>query len=106
MAKFVLIYTGGSMAQTSEEQAAAMAAWGTWYDGMGSAVVDWGSPFEPMAKSIASDGSISDSPVGTPASGYSVITADSLDGAVAMAKECPIIKDGGQVAVYEAHEMG
>ena len=53
MAKFVLLYSGGSMPETEAEQAAAMQAWGAWYTGLGSAVVDPGNPFTPQAKSIA-----------------------------------------------------
>jgi hypothetical protein len=54
-----------------------------------------------MAKSIASDGTVSDGPVGTMASGYSIIKADSLDAAVEMAKGCPVLQGGGQISVYE-----
>jgi len=39
------------------------------------------------------------------ASGYSVVSADSLDEAVKMAKGCPIFDRGGNVEVYEAIEM-
>lgn len=101
MANFVLLFSGGSMPETEAEQAAVMQAWGVWYEGLGSAVVDGGNPFTPMAKSIASDGTVSDGPVGTMATGYSIIAADSLDAAVAMAKGCPILQGGGQISVYE-----
>src|SRR6266705_207945 len=65
MANFVLLYSGGSMPETEAEQAAVMQAWGAWYGALGSAVVDGGNPFTPVAKSIASDGTVSDGPVGT-----------------------------------------
>ena len=39
------------------------------------------------------------------ASGYSVVTADSLADAVKRAKACPIFERGGNVEVYEAIEM-
>ena len=38
-------------------------------------------------------------------SGYTVITADSLDSATAAAKGCPVMATGGAVDVYEALEM-
>ena len=101
MANFLLLYRGGSMPESAAEQAAAMQAWGAWYGGLGSAVVDGGNPFTPMAKSIASDGTVSDGPVGTMASGYSIIKADSLGAAVEMAKGCPVLQGGGQISVYE-----
>jgi hypothetical protein len=105
MANFVLLYSGGSMPESEAEQAAAMQAWGAWYGGLGSAVVDGGNPFTPVAKSIASDGTVSDGPVGTMASGYSVIKADSLNAAVEMAKGCPVLQSGGQISMYETFNV-
>jgi hypothetical protein len=101
MANFVLVYTGGGMPETEAEQAAVMQAWGVWYGGLGSAVVDGGNPFTAEAKSIASNGTVSNGPVGTMATGYSIIKADSLSAAVEMSKSCPILKGGGQISVYE-----
>src|SRR5438105_12662759 len=105
MANFVLLYSGGSMPESEAEQAAVLQAWGAWYGKLGSAVVDGGNPFTPMAKSIASNGTVSDGPVGTAASGYSIIKADSLDAAVEMAKDCPILQSGGQISVYETFQV-
>jgi hypothetical protein len=101
MANFVLLYSGGGTPQTEAEQAAVMQAWTVWFARLGSAVVDGGNPFTPVAKSIASSGEVSDGPVGTMATGYSILKADSLDAAVAMAKSCPNLQAGGQVTVYE-----
>jgi hypothetical protein len=101
MANFVLLYSGGSMPESKAEQAAIMQAWGAWYGGLGSAVVDGGNPFTPKAKRIARDGTVSDGPVGTMASGYSILKADSLGAAVEMAKGCPVLQGGAQISVYE-----
>ena len=105
MASFVLLYSGGSMPETEAEQAAVLAAWGDWYGRLGSAVVDGGNPFTPAAKSIASDGTVSDGPVGTMATGYTIISADSLDAAVEQAKGCPVLQSGGQISVYETFNV-
>src|SRR5262245_12332082 len=105
MANFLLLYSGGSMPATEAEQAAVLQAWGEWYGRLGSAVVDGGNPFTPVAKSVASDGTVSDGPVGTPASGYTVISADSLDAAVNMAKACPVLQSGAQISVYETFNV-
>jgi hypothetical protein len=102
MANFVLVYNGGGMPETEAEQAAVMQAWTAWYGKLGDAVADGGSPFSPVAKSIASSGRVSDGAVGTPASGYTIIKADSLDAAVGLAKGCPVLTGGGQITVYEA----
>ena len=101
MPKFVLLYSGGSMPETEAEQAVVMQAWGAWYTGMGEALVDGGNPFAPLAKSIASSGEVSDGPVGVPASGYTIIQASSLDSAVEIAKNCPVLMGGAQISVYE-----
>jgi hypothetical protein len=105
MANFVLLYSGGSMPATEAEQAAVLQAWGDWYGRLGSAVVDGGNPFTPMAKSIASNGTVSDGPVGTMATGYTIISAVSLDAAVEQAKSCPVLQGGGQVTVYETFNV-
>jgi hypothetical protein len=101
MANFVLLYSGGSMPASQAEQAAVMQAWTSWFTELGSALVDAGNPFTPVAKRIASDGTVSDGSVGTMASGYSVIKADSLDAAVKMAKGCPVLQGGAQISVFE-----
>jgi hypothetical protein len=105
MTNFVLVYTGGpGMEQTEERRQEIMAEWGAWYGAMGDAIVDGGNPFG-ASKSITSDG-VSDGPVGSPpATGYTVISADSLDDAVAKAMNHPQIKHGGQVSVYETFQV-
>lgn len=101
MANFVLLYSGGSMPETQAEQATVMKAWEAWFGGLGSALVDGGNPFTPKAKRIASDGTVSDGAVGSPASGYSIIKADSLEAAVEIAGRCPVLQGGAQISVYE-----
>src|SRR5215831_3464377 len=101
MANFLLLYTGGGMPESPAEQEAVMQAWNAWFGKLGSNLVDAGNPFTPQAKSISSNGAVSDGPVGELASGYSVIKADSLDAAVAIARECPVTLGGAKITVYE-----
>jgi len=105
MAKFVLIYSGGmGMAATPEEQQKIMAEWGAWYGKMGPAIVDGGAPFGP-SKAVTADGA-SDGSVGdTPATGYTIIEADSLDAAAAACDGHPHINHGGAVSVYTWIDM-
>lgn len=105
MTEFILLYTGGEYPETEAENAKIMAAWGAWMGGLGEALVNGGNPFTPQAKSIGSDGSVSDGPSGTPATGYSIIQADSLSEAVSLAKGCPHWQSGGQISVYETFQM-
>ncbi len=102
MAKFVLLYSGGSMPETEEEQAQVMQAWSEWLGSAGDNLVDGGAPIG-QKKSVAPDGAVSDG--GGAISGYSLINADSLDEAVAFAKGSPHLTAGGTVEVGEAIEM-
>jgi hypothetical protein len=99
MAKYVLVYTGGKMADTPAEQEAAMAAWGTFLGGLGEALVDAGNPFGPSAKVGGNGGG----PSGL--SGYTIINAASLDEASEKAQDAPVIANGGAVEVYETIEV-
>jgi len=101
MANFLLLYTGGRMPESPAETEAVMQAWGAWLGKIGSNLVDQGNPFTAKAKSISSNGTVSDGPVGELASGYSIIKADSLDAAVAIARECPVTQGGAKITVYE-----
>jgi hypothetical protein len=98
MANYLFAYTGGSMAQTDAEREAAMAAWGQWFGTLGPAIVDGGNPFGPSA-SVGSGGADGQAKSGL--TGYSVISAESLDAATELAKGCPVFAGGGKVDIYE-----
>jgi hypothetical protein len=98
---YLLLYSGGEMPEGEEAQAAVMKAWTDWMGGLGDAMKDGGNPFTPAAKSISPEGSVSDGPAGSMASGYSIIKADSLDRAVELAKGCPVLQGGASITVYE-----
>ena len=101
MANFLLVYSGGGMPATDAERKKVMDAWGAWFGKLGPSIVDAGNPFSPKAKSISSDGSVHDGPVGTAATGYSILKSDSLSHAVEQAKGCPVLTSGGKISVYE-----
>ncbi len=103
MTKFVYLYTGGSSASTPEAREQVYQAWGAWFGEQGSALVDGGNPFGGAA-TIAADGAVSMSEPAV-ATGYSIVTADSLADATAKAKSCPIFASGGGVQIHEALEM-
>ena len=106
MGKYMVIYSGGmGMAATPEEQEKIMADWGAWYGQMGEAIVDGGAPFAD-SKHMTGNG-VSDGPLGdTPATGYTLIEADSLDAAAAACQNHPHLDHGGQVQVYTCIDMG
>jgi hypothetical protein len=49
---------------------------------------------------VASNGTVSDG-AASGISGYSILKAESLAAASAMAKGCPILSSGGSIEVYE-----
>ncbi|HEX5938232.1 MAG TPA: hypothetical protein VFZ75_11175 [Actinomycetota bacterium] len=101
---YVLLYSGGRMPESDEEQATVMKAWDAWMHDLGSALKDGGNPFAPgAAKTISADGAVRDGAGST--SGYSIITADSLDDAVTKAKGCPVLEGGATVEVYETFQV-
>ena len=91
------------MPETEAEQQAVMAAWGAWFSELGASVVDGGNPFGPSS-TVASNGQTT-SGTASGLTGYSVITADNLDAASAMAKHCPVLSSGGSVEVYETFDV-
>jgi hypothetical protein len=88
------------MPESAEEGAKVMQAWTSWFGQLGGAVVDGGNPVS-QAKTIAANGSVSAGGGPNPATGYSVIKADSLDAAVALAKGCPVLSGGASIEVAE-----
>ena len=102
MAKFVYVYIGGQMAETPEAQEQAMQAWGAWFGTLGDSVADMGNPFGNSA--TVSSGGVADGGK-SGAGGYSIVSADSLSDATAMAKGCPVLAGGGSVEIYEAIPM-
>jgi hypothetical protein len=104
MAEFVFLYSGGGdMPEGEAEQAGVMKAWTDWFGTIGKDLKDGGNPFG-HAKTVSSDGSIRD---GAPAalSGYSIVTATSLDAAAGIAKASPVLQGGGSVHVFEVIPM-
>jgi hypothetical protein len=103
MADFVLLYSGGSMPETEEEQAQVMKLWDAWFAEIGSALKDGGNPFTGAAKTVSADGSVGDAkPQYT---GYSIVTAGSLDEAAKIAAGSPVLKGGASVTVQETFEV-
>ena len=106
MAKYLLVYHGGGdmSAASPEEQAKTMDAWMGWFGSMGPAVADGGNPVG-RAWTIQADGTVEGGGA-NPATGYSVISADSMDAALVLAKGCPIIATGGSVELCETYDAG
>jgi hypothetical protein len=104
MANYVFAYSGGKgVAADEAERDAQMAKWGEWFGELGAAVVDGGAA-SGSAKTVGPGGSVSDGG-SRGVTGYSIVSAESLDSAVELAKGCPVLEIGGAVDVYEAITM-
>ena len=104
MANYVFAYSGGNGVSADQaERDAQMAKWGQWLGELGPAVVDVGAP-TGTAKTVGNGGSVSDGG-SRGLTGYSIVSAQSLDSAVELAKGCPVLDVGGAVDVYEAVAM-
>ena len=104
MANYVFAYSGGNgVAADEETRNAQLAKWGQWFGQLGSAVVEPGAP-TGAAKTVGAGGSVTDGG-SRGLTGYTIISANSLDSAVELAKGCPVLEVGGAVDVYEAIAM-
>ncbi len=103
MGDFIYVYHGGKRPDTPEEGEKVMAAWQAWMGGMGDSLKNPGNPVG-MSKTVHSGG-VDDNGGANPVSGFTIVSAESFDEAVEMAKGCPIMDDGGTVEVAELFEM-
>jgi len=99
--KYLLLYYGGGMPEGAAAQARVLKQWETWFGKVGPNMMDGGNPMSGAVNKIRADGSIAKGPIGKRATGYSIIEAPSLDKATKVAKGCPILRSGGDIAVYE-----
>jgi hypothetical protein len=100
MNMYLLLYSGGDMPKTEEENSSMMNAWGVWLGDIGEALVD-GNPFTANAKRVSPNGAVADGPVGPMVSGYSLIKTGSMDDAVEMATACPAKLSGATISIFE-----
>ncbi|MCI4663962.1 MAG: YciI family protein [Neomegalonema sp.] len=97
MPKFMFAYHGGNKPEGEAAQAEAMGRWVAWMEKYSDHLADRGAPVG-MSTTVSADG-VENNGGANPISGYSLIEAADLDAAVAMAKECPIIVDGGSIEI-------
>ena len=104
MAKFMMLYKGEAtdLADMSEADAAEVAAkWGAWIERVGPALSDVGNPFGPGA-SVVDDGSTA---MTIDLTGYSIVEADDLASAQALADGHPYLSEGQGNFAVEIFEL-
>ena len=79
--------------------AGTAAEWQAWFGGLGSAVVDIGN----AVTDYASLGEVGGSDSRMVA--YSVVSAEDMDSALALARVCPVMRAGGGVEVGPVMEV-
>jgi hypothetical protein len=97
MAEFIFVYR--SPAGSAPASSATANAWRTWFAGLGSALHDMGRPV--FSRATIGTASAESTQLG----GYSVVTAQNLDEALALAKGCPAVAAGGGVDVGELADI-
>jgi len=80
-------------------RAGTAAEWQAWFGGMGSALVDVGHAVTDYA-SLGEVGGSNHRMIG-----YSVVSAEDLDAALVLAKDCPALRAGGGVEVGPVMEV-
>ena len=104
MPNFVFAYSGGKgVSEEEAERNEQYAQWGRWFEALGTAVVEGGAA-TGTAKTVEPGGSVSEGG-SRGLTGYSIVSAETLDAAVELAKGCPVLEVGGTVDVYEAIAM-
>jgi hypothetical protein len=91
MTEFIFSYR--SPAGYTADDPESLAAWQDWFAGLGPALRDIGRPVSDQVTIGTTSAN------GIRLGGYSVVIADGLDDALAMAKGCPLVTAGGGVEV-------
>jgi len=99
MGKYVYVYYAGKGSDGGSAD-----EWGKWFGELGDKLIDGGNPLADGGQAVSKDGVMAVH--NPPATGYSIVKADSMDEAVELAKGCPLMTDkDGAVCVYEALPM-
>ena len=103
MPQYVIVYLGGNPPSTPEEGQRHFAKYVEWLKSLGDAAV---SPANPLrdTRTVDSDGSVSEGGQSS-MSGYTIVEAESIEAALAMAQTCPFLEIGGRLEVSERVDM-
>ena len=103
MPQYVIVYLGGNQPSTPEEGKQHFAKYMEWLSSLGESAV---SPANPLGTThtVNPDGSVVKGGKST-MSGYTIVEADSIDDAIAIAKDCPFLDIDGSLEVSELMQM-
>lgn len=102
MAHFIFAYHGGKKPESEEEGIALLQRWQDWMTSLGDQVVNPGNPVG-LSKTVSSTGT-EDHGGANPLSGFSIVSADTIDAAIALTEGCPHL-DYGTIEVAEIIDL-
>ena len=103
MPRFYLAYHDAKPRSSPEEGKRMQADWRAWTAANAAALIEPNNPFS-AARTITADGD-SDGAVVPGLMGYSVLQADDIDAAAAIARTCPFLVMG-RIELRQIVEMG
>jgi len=99
MKQFVFVYLGGNHPSHPDEANKHVTKYFEWLSSLGEAVVIPTIPLKDTV-TVSPDGAVAAG--GSSAmSGFSIIKAESMDAALAIARDCPFLEIGGSLEVSE-----
>lgn len=99
MPQYLIAYLGGDPPANPDEGRRHFARYREWLQSLGDAAVSPANPFRETHR-VHPDGSTSAGSA-IAMSGYTLIEADSIDAALAIARRCPFLEIGGTLEVSE-----
>ena len=103
MTQFVFVYLGGNQPSSPQEANKHFEKYMRWLTSLGDSVVIPTIPLKDT-NTVRSDGTIGEGGSSS-MSGFSIIKADSMEAALAIAQACPFLEIGGSLEVSEMMEM-
>jgi len=103
MSQYIITYLGGDQPSTPEEGKQHYAKYMGWLSSLGDSAVSPANPLKDTS-TVNSDGTVTAGST-TTMSGYTIIEAQSMDAALAVAKACPFLEIGGSLEVSELMQM-
>ncbi|MFO7603054.1 MAG: YciI family protein [Gammaproteobacteria bacterium] len=103
MSQFVFVYLGGNQPSNPEEAGKHFEKYMQWLSSLGDAVVIPTIPLKDT-NTVGSDGTVREGGSSS-MSGFSIIKADSMEAALAIAQACPFLEIGGSLEVSELMQV-